>query len=173
MLIFLYLVDQFERLENVNWFPANDVQFQGVKEIKILELDAAIKRRMKCNLLVVILQVTPSRLIDIKHGHMAGNQAELASIMVGDESMFYVTIMLWNKNACLSNHLGIGDIVVIKDIVFNTRNGKNIARSTDTSIIFNFGRPREGSYPKFCRFDFQHFILDATTILCEKHTIYM
>lgn len=152
-LCYQFLTDFIESLTNDNLILATHSQLQNVQETEVMDLDTvkASSVDRKCNILVVVLQATPPRTIEIKHGHKVGTSVELSLLMVGDQSMFYVTIMLWNDSARWNNHLKIGDLVILKDIVFSRNDGKNIFRSTDDSSIFNFGRPVH-PYPEYCTY---------------------
>lgn len=114
---------------------------------------------------MVILQNTAVRSVAIKHGVNAGNFVDLASILVGDQSEFYVTISFWGDHAKWINKLNIGDIVVLTNMAFTVNKNRKVGKATESSGLYNFKYPGNN----ISSFKGKHFFLQN---LKEYFTFY-
>ena len=92
--------------------------------------------------MVTILQKNPVNDITIKHGMNSGKSILISSILVGDQSDFYVTISFWRDHAKWVDKLNVGDIAVITNVVFDKAKGRKIGRTTNQSMLYNFKVPK-------------------------------
>lgn len=130
----------------------------------IMSINNAIETKQMTNLLVIVLQICPVRIVEIKHGPNIGQKIKLAKLMVGDESKFYFNITLWNDCADWIDRIRIGDVVVLTNVMMQLYKGKYMGQSNATSQVFNFRRP-VWPFPKSCRYPLCSFIL-LVGILC-------
>ena len=63
---------------------------------------------------------------------------DLASILVGDQTEFFITISFWGDKAELVNKLSVGDIVILTNIAFTVTNNRKVGKATESSCLYNF-----------------------------------
>ncbi|XP_057300640.1 shieldin complex subunit 2-like isoform X2 [Hydractinia symbiolongicarpus] len=107
----------------------------------IMSINNAIETKQMTNLLVIVLQICPVRIVQIKHCPNIGQKIKLAKLMVGDESKFYFNITLWNNCADWVDRIRIGDVIVLTNVMMQLYKGKYMGQSNATSKVFNFRRP--------------------------------
>jgi len=100
-----------------------------------------VTENKKVTLAVVVLQNSPMKSILVKHGLNTGNNINLASILVGDQSEFYITISFWDDHAYWVKELQVGDIIILTNAVFSTNKNRKIGKTSKSSILYNFGTP--------------------------------
>ena len=119
-------------------------------KISTLPLSDAVKDKHDTNVLVVLLQCNPSKQVQIKKGINAGQFIKLASIMVGDSSMFYFNITLWNEASDWVDRFYIGDVILITNLLTQLYRGSVVGQTNTTSQVYNFHRPTS-PYPASCK----------------------
>ena len=112
-----------------------------MNDITITSLHEVAKNNNKVNLVVVVLQTTAVRNVTIKHGVDAGSIVDLASVLVGDQSEFYVTISFWGDQAKWVDKLYTGDIVVFTNLAFTVNKNRKVGKATEASSLCNFKNP--------------------------------
>ncbi|XP_066923989.1 uncharacterized protein [Clytia hemisphaerica] len=117
-----------ERQESIT--KLSDIALTQLKDVKSSE--------EKVNLVVVILQSTPVRAIAVNHGLDAGSSIDLASVLVGDQTEFYTTISFWGEHSTLVRNVGVGDVVLLTDVMFTATGNRKIGKTTDSSTLCNF-----------------------------------
>ena len=70
-----------------------------------------------------------------------GNSVNLASILVGDQSEFYVTISFWGDHAKWVSKLSVGDIVLLTNMTFTVNRNRKIGKTTELTGLYNFKNP--------------------------------
>lgn len=112
--------------------------FDIKEQIKLTCLKASIARQHLCNTLVVVLQVNPSKSVQIKNGPNGGQFLTIASILVGDESLFYVKVTLWNKTCDWIKLLSIGDVIILENIASHKYHNERSLQTNGQSQLYNF-----------------------------------
>ena len=124
-----------------NQLSFGEEKLDGLINITITSLHEITTNYNKVNLVVVVLQNTTIRSVTIKHGSNTGNYVDLASILVGDQSEFYVTISFWEDHAKWVHKLNIGDIVVLTNMAFTVNKNHKVGKATEASVLYNFKNP--------------------------------
>ena len=113
-------------------------KFDIKEQIRLTCLKDSLARKYLCNTLVVVLQVNPSKSVQIKNGPNRGEFLTIASILVGDESLFYVKVTLWNKACDWTKLLSIGDVVILENIASQKYHNERFLQTNGQSQLYNF-----------------------------------
>lgn len=122
----------------INFRAGNPTEVAMKEQIKLTCLKESVARKHLCNTLVVVLQVNPSNSVQIKNGPNKGEFVTIASILVGDESLFYVKVTLWNKACDWIKLLNIGDLIILENVASQKYRNERSLQTNGQSQLYHF-----------------------------------